>query len=247
MRFVNFRRLADRLIRLWKKRANSKHWFSFYSLILTTGIVLSLLSTAVFVWISDRVLDRQTLNWDKNILLAAKATHSPILDWVMKGFSVIGGTILVTLVALGFGAWFLMRRQKTKLIALSVTALGGTALNLLIKHFFNRDRPQLWALTNDDLNTSSYPSGHVTIGLVIYGFCSYLLAREHPRWRGLIFTGTVLLMAIIGWSRIYVGLHWPTDVIAGYAAGFAWLNACIISFEIRQKRQDRKNRRRRQS
>ncbi|MEB3826209.1 phosphatase PAP2 family protein [Phormidium sp. CCY1219] len=204
-------------------------------------MVFSLLSVWAFLEISDRVFHRQTRKFDTGVLTRVQDMHSPLLDLVMKGFSLLGGVVLITLLCLGLGVWFLTRRQMAELKTLVCTALGGTTLNLLIKDFFARDRPDMWAaLVHDDLNTSSYPSGHATISLVVYGFLAYILSSQFPRWRGLILLATVVLVLAIGWSRLYVGLHWPTDVLAGYAAGFAWLSACLLTLEVYRKRQRRR-------
>ncbi|WP_254566913.1 phosphatase PAP2 family protein [Oscillatoria sp. HE19RPO] len=237
MTIFRFRQKASQLIRSWQQ-FKSKSFLSLQSLVLIKGILLSLLSLVVFLSLTDEVIELETRDWDLNIMLAIQKTHTPVLDVVMKSVSALAGLIVLTGICIGLGFKFWIRRQRTELLGLSIAAGGGTLLNFGMKAFFNRDRPQMWALVNDHLNTSSYPSGHVTIGLVIYGFCGYLLARYFPGWRLWIYLGTVLLMLAIGWSRMYVGLHWPTDVLAGYATGFGWLNASILSFEIRKQREE---------
>ncbi len=238
MTIFRFRQKASQLVRFWQRQFNSHSFFSLQSLVLIKGILLSLLSVGVFLYITDGVIDLETRDWDLNIMLAIQKTHNPLLDILMKSFSNLAGPVVLVGISVGLAIKFWIRRQRTELFGLVVAAIGGTLLNLLIKAFFNRDRPQMWALINDHMNTSSYPSGHVTIGLIIYGFCGYLLARYFPRWRGLIYLGIFLMVLAIGWSRMYVGLHWPTDVLAGYATGFAWLNASILSFEIGKHREE---------
>ena len=237
MTIFRVRQKAAQLVRFWQQQFNSHSGFSLQSVVLIKGILLSFLSMGAFLYITDGVMDLETRDWDFNMMLAIQKTHTPFLDILMKSFSNLGGPIVLIGILVGLTIKFWIRRQRIELFGLLVSAIGGTLLNLLIKAAFNRDRPQMWAMIHDDLNTSSYPSGHVTIGLVIYGFCGYLLARYFPRWRGLIYLGTLLLMLAIGWSRMYVGLHWPTDVLAGYATGFAWLNASILSFEIGKQRE----------
>lgn len=234
----NFRQKASQLVRFWQQQFNSQSLLSLQSLVLIKGILLSLLSVGVFLYITDQVINLKTREWDLEIMLAIQKTHTPLLDILMKTFSHIGGPVILIGVSVGLTVKFGFRRQWIELLGLLVAAIGGALLSLVIKACFNRDRPQMWAMIHDHLNTSSYPSGHVTNGVVIYGFCGYLLAQSFPRWRGLIYLGTFLLVSAIGWSRMYVGLHWPTDVLAGYATGFAWLNASILSFEIRKQREE---------
>jgi membrane-associated phospholipid phosphatase len=76
------------------------------------------------------------------------------------------------------------------------------------------------------------PSGGLQIVHVIYGFTSYILAKQFPEWRFQIYALAVVLITAIGFSRLYLGVHWLTDVKAGYGAGLVWLIACIISFKL---------------
>lgn len=72
------------------------------------------------------------------------------------------------------------------------------------------------------------------VSIVIYGFTGYILAKQFPEWRFWIYGLTVFLVAAIGFSRLYLGVHWLTDVTAGYAAGLVWLIACILILESEQ-------------
>ncbi|MBO0351129.1 phosphatase PAP2 family protein [Phormidium pseudopriestleyi FRX01] len=238
MTIFRFRQKASQLVRFWQQQFNSHSLLSLQSLMFIKGILLFLLSIGVFLYITDRVINLETRDWDLDIMLAIQKTHIPLLDILMKTFSNIGGPLVLIGISVGLTVKFGFRRQRIELFGLLLAAIGGALLSLLIKACFNRSRPQIWAMIDDHLNTSSYPSGHVMNGVVIYGFCGYLLARSFPRWRGLIYLGTFLLVLAIGWSRMYVGLHWPTDVLAGYATGFAWLNASIFSFEILKQREE---------
>ncbi len=240
MTIFKFRQKASQLVQFWQQQFNSQSLLSFQSLVLIKRILLFLLSTGVFFYITKVVIQGETRDWDLNIMLAIQKTHTPLLDILMTTFSHIGGPLILSGICVGLTVKFWLRRQRIEVFGLLGSAIGGALLSLLIKASFNRDRPQIWAMIHDHLNTSSYPSGHVMNGVVIYGFCSYLLARSFPRWRGMIYLGTFLLVFAIAWSRMYVGLHWPTDVLAGYATGFAWLNASIFSFELCKQREERR-------
>jgi len=88
----------------------------------------------------------------------------------------------------------------------------------MLKEVFARARPELWQRVID-VRYYSFSSGHVMVSLVIYGLIGYLLANHLKQQSGWIITFTALMIVIIGFSRLYLGVHWPTDILAGYAAG----------------------------
>ncbi|NJL61270.1 MAG: phosphatase PAP2 family protein [Methylacidiphilales bacterium] len=114
---------------------------------------------------------------------------------------------------------------------LAVAAVGAIGLNYLLKEVFARARPALWSHIVD-VGHYSFPSGHAMVSLVIYGFMGYVLAKRYPQYQKQIFAATTILILTIGFSRLYLGVHWATDVIAGYAAGLLWLIACTRSLEL---------------
>ena len=81
----------------------------------------------------------------------------------------------------------------------------------------------------------SFPSGHALGGFVMYGFLAYLLSAHFPKFSKLIYTLAVFAIAIIGLSRMYIGVHWPTDIIAGYGVGYIWLMLCIIMLKLQTR------------
>ncbi|MEQ9672743.1 phosphatase PAP2 family protein [Coleofasciculus sp. G2-EDA-02] len=223
--------IIEAIIQIWRSQTH-KPLFWKLSILPISGVILTVVGIWVFLGIADEVLEKQTQAIDKMLMLLVKQIHSPLLDWVMRGASIIGGTIFVTLICLILGAIFWVRQQRVYFTALAITAMGGTGLNLLIKQLFDRQRPQLWQLTKSEPNTSSFPSGHAMLSLVIYGFIGYLLARHFRRWRWWIVTIIIGLIVLIGFSRVYLGIHWPTDIVAGQAAGLTWLMACLLNLEV---------------
>ncbi len=232
--------LIASIIQIWRSQAN-KPLFWKLAMIPIVGVILTVVGLWVFLEIADEVLDDQTQAIDKTLMLLVKHLHSPLLDWVMRGASIIGGTVVVTLICLILGAIFWARQQRVYFTALAITAIGGTGLNLLIKQLFNRQRPQLWQITTGEPNTSSFPSGHAMLSLVIYGFIGYLLARHFRRWRWWIVSLMIGLIVLIGFSRVYLGVHWFTDIIAGQAAGLTWLMACLLNLEIYRRYRQYRN------
>lgn len=195
------------------------------------GLALSALALTGFAKLADEVLENETLVFDRTVLLALRQLHTPLLDRVMVVVAAVGDPslllILTFMVSLGFG---LRRRWPEGTVA--VLAGGGAiALNYLLKQQFARSRPQLWERVVD-VQFYSFPSGHAMVAFVVYGFLGYLLWEAWPRFRAQVVAGTLLLICAIGFSRLYLGVHWPTDVIAGYIAGFLWLVVCILTLRV---------------
>ncbi|MBW4435151.1 MAG: phosphatase PAP2 family protein [Pelatocladus maniniholoensis HA4357-MV3] len=194
------------------------------------GLLLSALALWVFAQIADEVLEQETQRFDQSILLAIRQMHTPIGDRVMLGITFLGEPVFLLLICLGIAIRLLYIHRRSQATTLGIAAVGAIGLNYLIKVLFGRVRPQLWNRIVD-VGQYSFPSGHAMISLVIYGFIGYLIAKRYRRWRAWIFTFTMILIIAIGFSRLYLGVHWPTDVIAGYAAGVVWLMTCILSLE----------------
>ncbi|MBW4500473.1 MAG: phosphatase PAP2 family protein [Scytonema hyalinum WJT4-NPBG1] len=194
-------------------------------LVLVSGVVSSLvLCTAVL----------HKYNLDTSILLAIQKLHTPLLDRIMLGITSLGDPTVLLLVSLGLGFGLIYHNRRFQATTLGIAVGGAILLNCLLKLLFGRARPALWdRLIHVGLH--SFPSGHAMVSIVIYGFIGYILAKQFPQWRGRIFALTFVLILAIGFSRLYLGVHWPTDVVAGYAAGLVWLIACIQRLELRQK------------
>jgi membrane-associated phospholipid phosphatase len=167
---------------------------------------------------------------DQSILLAIQKLHTPVLDRIMLSVTALGNPLALILICWGVESYLLYNRRPyaTRLGLATASAIG---LNFVLKLLFGRARPALW----DHLilvNHHSFPSGHAMISMVIYGFIGYLLAEQFPQWRKQISAFSIILILAIGFSRLYLGVHWPTDVLAGYAIGLAWLIAFIITERV---------------
>ena len=113
-----------------------------------------------------------------------------------------------------------------------ITVAGGGLLNLLLKNFFDRERPNINIII--EANGFSFPSGHSMGSMTYYGFLIYLILRSKRKPLSKLGLGILLCLVIllIGISRIYLGVHYPSDVLAGFVAGSVWLMICISLLEI---------------
>jgi undecaprenyl-diphosphatase len=194
---------------------------------------LVLVSGAVSTFILCATLLRRS-GLDEVILLTIQKLHTPLLDRIMLGITFLGEPLVLLLVCLGLATRSAYNQRPGEATTLGLAAVGAIGLNIFLKELFRRARPVLWDhLVN--VRHYSFPSGHAMASMVIYGFIGYTLAKQFPQHRRLIFAGTAALILAIGLTRLYLGVHWPTDVVAGYAVGLVWLAACIQRIETGKK------------
>lgn len=164
----------------------------------------------------------------------------PILIKAFHAITMLGNTeaLLIVLPILWI---FLMRQGMTRGFThlLLVATAGGGALTMLLKEIFERARPGYHLLQAPGY---SFPSGHSSISMCLFGSLAYLLYKSAiPRWHKILGIATCgLLILAIGFSRLYLGVHFPSDVIAGYVAGGIWLTGCLFAYRnlSRQKPAD---------
>ncbi|MEG3956609.1 phosphatase PAP2 family protein [Microcoleus sp. herbarium2] len=204
---------------------------SLISIIRLAGLAVAGFGMWLFATIAEDVLEKESYAFDTSILLALRKLHTPLGDRVMLGLTFLGEPNLLLVICLSLGIVLLARNHRSEAATIALAGGGAIGLNLLLKKLFARDRPLLWERVVD-VRFYSFPSGHAMISMVIYGLLGYFLGSRFPKQRWFIYSLTVVLIAAIGLSRLYLGVHWPTDVIAGYTAGLVWLITCILSLEI---------------
>lgn len=141
------------------------------------------------------------------------------------------GSEILTILVIGVAVFAALRRQWTYAVLVLAVWLGGHLTNYILKTIFARERPvflEPLAIATD----YSFPSGHAMVGAACYGLLAYFLyLRVENRWLRIGILGfTFLLIALIGFSRLYLGVHFLSDVLAGFAAGTLWLIVCLSLF-----------------
>ena len=187
--------------------------------------------------LSEEVLDKEAFAFDKSILLHIHKIANPVLDTLMISITRIGDprtVVPMTLVIFCF-LWWKRYRLEAQFFALN--AFGGAVLSYVLKLAFSKPRPELWPQLISE-KTFSYPSGHALGSMVLYGFLSYLFATLYPRYSRAFYSIVTLLILAIGFSRLYLGVHWPTDIIAGYGIGFLWITVCIMLMRLQKIKAD---------
>ncbi|MFI5844000.1 phosphatase PAP2 family protein [Catenuloplanes sp. NPDC051500] len=201
-------------------------------LVMTAGVLLVLTLLNVFVEIMEAVLEGDDLTViDRPVISWVAAQREAWSDTLVISLTDIGGKILLTGLLVGAAGWatWRLRRSRPALIAV-VAGVGGSLLVTGIKALIARDRPDplLRAVTEDGF---SFPSGHATTSVVVLGTVAWLIsaATTSHTVRATAWVAAVLLGAGIGLSRVYLGVHYPTDVLAGWILGSAWLATVALA------------------
>jgi undecaprenyl-diphosphatase len=205
------------------------------------GVAAAIALLWLFAALAEAVPENGTMvGLDRGITAWIQARESERWETIFWWVSWLGSTGLVVILLVATG-WFLEHRDRLDAIALVAACAGSTALNALLKLIFHRDRPE-FASEFIRRHTYSFPSGHAMESIACLGMLAYLLAQHlhRPLHRRLVIAGTVLLVGAIGVSRVYLGVHYVSDVVGGYAAGAVWLLACIAAHrEVRRRRLER--------
>jgi len=185
-------------------------------------------SIALLSKIAEDVAGRESLHLDRSILLFIHSHAALWLNHLMGGLTFLGSGLIITLIILGLGAFFWLKAERRTALALALSGIASSLLDLALKLSFHRARPEFsWSPA---LHSYSFPSGHVTTSVAVYGMATYLLSRRYPHLRWPLGALTGLLLLGIGLSRIYLGAHWPTDVVGGFAAGGLTLFGLVYWF-----------------
>ncbi len=190
------------------------------------GLTLCLLALTALGWLCQEVWEKETFRFDTAILLGLHQWANPFLDGLMLGLTRLANPeFVVVIVVVGLG-WLLWQRQRQEAGMLAIACLGALLLNQGMKLAFARPRPSLWHPLIHE-TSYSFPSGHALGASVLYSFLAYLWAQRYPKNSRLIYSLAGIVIALIGLSRLYLGVHYPTDIIAGYIVGLSWLSICI--------------------
>ncbi len=201
-----------------------------HGLVLTMWIVAGVLAVITFADLTQDVLGGDDMASVDPAVTAFVADHR--VGWltiVMKTVTWLGsGALIVPAVLATAGYLFLRRRDWRRLAQLGAAVAGAAALYEIVKPIVGRPRPPV-AIQIGAEEGWAFPSGHVTQAVAFYGILAVmLLARPSLRLRVLLGIGAVLVALVVGASRLYLGVHWLTDVLGGYALGTAWLSVVMV-------------------
>lgn len=211
---------------------------------MLAGISLIGGSLWAFAELADEVEDGESHQFDKAILLSmrhASDTQDLIgprwMELAARDITSLGGTAVLTLLTLATLGFLLISRKRGAAILVAVSVAGGTLLSSLLKSGFDRPRPDLVPHLVE-VTSASFPSGHAMLSTVTYLTLAALLVQVQEKRSVQIYllSWSLALCLLIGASRIYLGVHWPTDVLAGWCVGAAWALLCAsVAFWLQRR------------
>lgn len=211
------------------------------------AMLVVLASVVIGIWVlaelADEVMEGTTQGFDEWVVQCFRSSGDPRksigpawFEALWQDLTSLGSSTVLALVTLGCSGYLLMRKRYRTLVVLAVVVGGGVALTFAMKMFFDRPRPE-YASHLPYIVTASFPSGHSMLSAVVYMTLAVLLARTSSELRFQVyFIGLGLIVTLlVGFSRVYLGAHYPTDVLAGWSAGLTWAALCWLVVYLLQK------------
>jgi undecaprenyl-diphosphatase len=199
--------------------------------VVITGAVLAAVLLLTWLALADLITDRGAAPTalDSAVLSFMVGHRYPLLTALMIGITNAGGTLAMTVVATLTTGWLAWRRQWAGAALVAVAGLGSAILVPLTKNLIGRLRPtghQLVVQTNQ-----AFPSGHALGSITVIGVVTAVaLTMTHARrTRAILVTAATVFVILVGLSRLYLGVHWATDVLGGWLLGGAWLTLCLTA------------------
>lgn len=206
---------------------------------LTIGLAISALGLWLFVEVTEAVIEHDRLTqFDLTLLEWLHARATPAGYDIFNAISLLGSGVALTAVGLVVAVVLGVQRQWFVLTGWVAAFAGGGLLNWMLKQLIQRPRPPYATAFIFDA-TWSFPSGHAMSSLIGYGMLAYVLVSLWMQRRSVrvsIVSVAALLILAIGFSRLYLGVHYFSDVVGGYAAGVLWLSVCVSGVEIARRR-----------
>lgn len=205
------------------------------------GAVVSLLVLGMCGWLflslTEEVVEGDTAAADERVLMAFRAADDPSepigprwLEIAAADVTALGSIAVLALLSLLLAGLFVSLNRGREAVVVLASAAGGVAISQGLKVLFGRERPDM-ALRSVEAMNPSFPSGHAMLSAVVFLTLGALSARYAQRGhvKAYVMGAAVLATLLVGCTRVYLGVHWPTDVLAGWCVGAAWATACWLA------------------
>jgi membrane-associated phospholipid phosphatase len=234
-------RFIEWLRDFFRRKLNIKNEDLPYYVTIAIALIIFIVALNGFIEITDELAENELGWFDSAVTGYVQSFRSDTLTAFFKIVTDLGDRYAYITISILLGFYFVLRHRSWKFTLQTILVLLlATVSNIMIKRVINRGRPSLEHLV--DVNTLSYPSGHSMSAMAFYGFLVYLtLVLVPSKWlKAVLSIFIILLILSIGTSRIYLGVHYPSDVAAGFVGGLIWVTLCIIVFNtfsfIRKRR-----------
>lgn len=230
------RRIGDVLyaaLRLIARFARS-FWASLITF-LSLGIIFGVAGVVAFAQLAEEVMEGATQSLDEYGLRWINSHQSDTLDHVMMEITSLGNFAVLLVMLLVVAAFLWLSNHKISVVLLLLGIGGGYLANNVLKLAFDRDRPSVFEPVADVM-TSSFPSGHAMVSTIAYLSVAYLVGRLEPKpaMRRITWTLAIVIIILVAVSRMYLGVHYPSDVVGGIIAGVAWLGFVVAGMHAVQ-------------
>ncbi|WP_028392361.1 phosphatase PAP2 family protein [Bacillus cihuensis] len=209
--------------------------------LLLIALLISLFSLMAFSLMAILISGKRIVQFDQKVISFVQGFETSLVTSIMKFFTFIGSMpVVLVIVLIALIILDKVLKHRTELVLFVVVIIGTPVLNQLLKFVFQRSRPDIHRLI--EVGGYSFPSGHAMNAFAVYGIISFLLWRHIPTFLGrttlIIISGIFIFM--IGISRVYLGVHYPSDIIGGYFASSFWLAIAIWFFYRLKSKANRK-------
>jgi undecaprenyl-diphosphatase len=211
-------------------------WLGGHELAVLLGTLCVVASTWAFFGLASEVMKGRTKSFDDRILLSLRVPDDPArpigpewLEEVARDITALGSTVVLGLAVVAVAGFLALDRRYSAMTFVLGASLSGWVLGFVLKAAFDRPRPELVPHLMR-VYFSSFPSGHSLMSAVVYGTLGTLLSSlvTLRRLKFYFLAFAAVLAGLVGLSRVYLGVHYPTDVLAGWSAGLAWSTLCWL-------------------
>ena len=219
-------------------------WAGQHETAVLASLLVAVVSILAFIVLAEKVVAGKTMRFDEWALRSLRRSQDPSMPigpvWmgeVARDVTALGGAAVLALLTSSIAGFFWLRKMYGAMCLVLLSTLSGLLVSTLLKSLFDRARPQFVPHLSM-VFTSSFPSGHSMLSATVFLTLGALLGRfvDERHLKAYFLLLAVILTTIVGLSRVYLGVHYPTDVLAGWAAGLAWALICWLVARSLQRR-----------
>lgn len=218
-------------------------WLRWLEIKILLGVLIVVGGTWGFIELADKVKDGDTQRFDDWAIRALRHANNPAVpigpEWmheIGRDLTALGGIAVLTLAILAVVGFLFLERKYGVIYLVLIASTGALLISTLTKELFHRNRPELVPHLSQVM-TTSFPSGHSMLSAAVYLTLGALLARtvSDLRTKVYLMVAPLILTFLVGLSRVYMGVHYPTDVLAGWTAGIVWAALCWLATRYLQR------------